>query len=385
MEFKQGEELIIVHFGELWLKGGNRDYYIRLLERNIREQLAGEDFSLQRNFDRLALRPGKGSDADKIIAKLKKVFGISAIELSVVAKPELDEIVSTAKKMLSRRPRAASIRIDSHRSYKQLPFTSVDIVDSLKKTADKLGIEPKPKEYERKLSISVTKDAAFLTLNRERGAGGLPVGSSGKAVILISGGIDSPVAAWYAMKRGLEPVYLHVHAFRDNREAERSKLSMIISKLAEFHPHSKTYFIPSYVFQANSSRFGKYELVLLKAFMLRIAEKVALREEADMIVTGESLGQVASQTSSNMAAEQQGIRLPVMRPLFGFDKEEIIAMAKKIGTFEESIKPYRDVCSINSRNPKTETRRGDMKTMLGKIGISKIASRSMALSTMREF
>ena len=226
MEFKQGEELIIVHFGELWLKGGNRDYYIRLLERNIREQLAGEDFYLQRNFDRLALRPGKGSDADKIIAKLKKVFGISAIELSVVAKPELDEIVSTAKKMLSRRPRAASIRIDSHRSYKQLPFTSVDIVDSLKKTADKLGIEPKPKEYERKLSISVTKDAAFLTLNRERGAGGLPVGSSGKAVILISGGIDSPVAAWYAMKRGLEPVYLHVHAFRDNREAERSKLSI---------------------------------------------------------------------------------------------------------------------------------------------------------------
>ena len=119
--------------------------------------------------------------------------------------------------------------------------------------------------------------------------------------------------------------------------------------------------------------------------MLRIAEKVALREEADMIVTGESLGQVASQTSSNMAAEQQGIRLPVMRPLFGFDKEEIIAMAKKIGTFEESIKPYRDVCSINSRNPKTETRSGDMKTMLGKIGISKIASRSVALSTMREF
>ncbi len=382
MEFKQGEELIVVHFGELWLKGGNRNYYIRLLEQNIKEQLAGARFDLQRNFDRLILRPGKGSSFESISHRLGKVFGISVFELSIVAKPELKSIVSTAKRMLSAKPRPKSIRINSHRSYKQLPFTSIDVVDKLKNTAEGLGIEPKVKDYERELSISVTRDAAFLTLKREKGAGGLPVGSSGKAVVLLSGGIDSPVAAWYAMKRGLVPIYLHVHAFRENAEAERGKVSKIMGTLSGFHRGSKAYFIPSYVFQANSTRFGKYELVLLKAFMLRLAEKVARKEGAQLIVTGESLGQVASQTSSNLAAEQQGVTAPILRPLIGLDKEEIIAIAKRIGTYEDSIKPYKDVCSINARNPKTATEPDEMKRLLKKIGIAKVVSKSLSMSSV---
>ena len=380
MEFNPGEELLVVRFGELWLKGKNRNSYIRLLERNIKEQLAGERFELNRYFDRLILRLGKVSNAESIRARLRKVFGISAFELSYVSRPELADIDAAARKLLSRKPRPASIRIDSHRSYKQLKFTSVDVVNAIKKTAAALEVEPKTKEYEKELDISITKDAAFLTLDREKGAGGLPVGSSGKAVVLISGGIDSPVAAWYAMKRGLEPVYVHVHAFRSNSEAEKSKVTRIIGALSEFCPHSTTYFVPSYVFQANSTKFGRYELILLKAFMLRLAENVAEREKAGMIVTGESLGQVASQTSSNLAAEQSGVSLPILRPLIGFDKEEIIANAKRIGTFDESIKPYKDVCSINSRNPKTATGIGDMENMLKEIGIGRLVGRSMALS-----
>lgn len=380
MEFTHGEELVVIHFGELWLKGKNRDSYIRLLESNIRRQLAGEDFGLERKFDRLVLRLAKRSDAERIVSKLRKVFGVSVIEQSVTSAPALPQIKAMAKRMLAQKPAPSSIRINSHRSYKQLPFTSMDVISGLREVAEKLGVEPKIKEYERELSVSITKDVAFLTMSRVRGAGGLPVGSSGKAVVLLSGGIDSPVAAWYAMKRGLVPIYLHVHAFRENAEAENGKVRRLVAILSEFYPESRAYFAPSYVFQANSTKFGKYELILLKAFMLRLAEKVAKREGASLVVTGESLGQVASQTASNLVAEQQGVRLPILRPLIGFDKEEIVAVAKRLGTFEESIKPYKDVCSINAKNPKTATKPDEMRSMLKRIGIGRLASRSFSLS-----
>lgn len=382
MEFRHNERLIVVHFGELWLKGHNRNKYVRLLEANLREQLRGESFVLQRHFDRLILRLDKKSNTDSIESKLGKVFGISGFDVALATGPTVAQISGTAKKMLAEKPRPASVKINSHRSYKQLPFTSVDVVEKLKDVVDKLGIEPMIKGYERELNVSITKDVAFLSFEKEKGPGGLPVGSSGKAIILLSGGIDSPVAAWYAMKRGLVPVYVHLHAFKDDKEAENGKLASIIGTLSGFYPHYTAYFIPSYVFQANSFKFGKYELILLKAFMLRLAEKLAAKEDAKSIFTGESLGQVASQTSSNLLAEQQGIDLPILRPLIGFDKEEIVNVAKRIGTFEESIKPYKDVCSINARNPKTEAKAEEIKKMLKHIGIDKVVNRTLKLSSV---
>jgi thiamine biosynthesis protein ThiI len=382
MEFRQNERLIVVRFGELWLKGHNRNKYIRQLEQNIREQLGGESFVLQRYFDRLILRLDRKSKSDSISRKLQKVFGVSAFETAVVVKPTMAQIAAMAKKMLSAKPRTKSVKINSHRSNKQLPFNSVEVVDKLKKVADKLGVEPMTKGYERELNVSITKDAAFLSLDRQKGAGGLPVGSSGKAVILMSGGIDSPVAAWYAMKRGLVPVYVHLHAFQDADEAVKSKVPRIIRMLAGFYPHYKTYLVPSHIFQASSFKYGKYELILLKAFMLELAERVAEKEGAEVIYTGESLGQVASQTPENLAAEQYGVEMPILRPLIGFDKEEIIKVARMIGTFEESIKPYKDVCSINSRNPKLKSEQKEIAGMLSRMKIKSIISRSFSAASI---
>ncbi len=380
MEFKENEKLIVVRFGELWLKGHNRNQYIRQLEKNLKEQLAGESFLLERYFDRLVLRLNARSNTDSISRKLRKVFGISAFEIAVAVKPDVKSISAEAKRMLSSKPRPKSVRINSHRSYKQLAFTSVDVVDELKKVADKLGVEPKPKDYEKELNVSITKEAAFLSLGREKGQGGLPVGSSGRAVILISGGIDSPVAAWYAMKRGLAPVYVHLHGFQDSKEALSGKVSKMISLLSDFYPHQTTYYIPSHIFNASSFKLGKYELVLLKAFMLRLAERVALKENAPVIYTGESLGQVASQTPENLGAEQYGLSLPVLRPLIGYDKEEIIKLAREIGTYEESIKPYKDVCSINAKNPKLNAEAKWVRKMLNNMKIRTIVSRSLKAS-----
>jgi thiamine biosynthesis protein ThiI len=377
MEFRRNEILITVRFGELWLKGRNRNDYIRLLEKNLRGQLSGERFTLERNFDRLLIRLEKESDIDSIKGKLRKTFGISRFEVDTVTKPSLASITNVAKSILAKEPRPRSVRIDAHRAYKQLPFDSMDITSSILKVANSLKIEPAVRGYEKELYISVTKDAAFLSLGKEKGAGGLPVGSSGKGIILLSGGIDSPVAAWYAMKRGVEPVYVHLHAFQDAEEATKGKVSRIIASLSGFHPHYKAYFVPSHFFEASSFKSGRYELILLKAFMLRLAEKVAEKEGANLIFTGESLGQVASQTPENIGAEQYGIKLPVLRPLIGYDKEEIIRVAKEIGTYEESIKPYRDVCSINAKSPKLNAQREKIRELMRTIGMSGIVTRSL--------
>ena len=209
----------------------------------------------------------------------------------------MKSIVAEANKMLSVKPVPKSVRIEAHRSYKELPFDSNDIVRKLKPVLEKHGVDPITKGYEKEMNISVTKEAAFMSMGKEKASGGLPVGSSGKAVILLSGGIDSPVAAWYAMKRGMQPIYVHIHSFQNADEAMKGKIPVLIKTLSGFHPRYSAYFVPSHIFQAASMGLGKYELVMMKTFFLRLAEQVALKEGAHAIFTGESLGQVASQTA----------------------------------------------------------------------------------------
>jgi thiamine biosynthesis protein ThiI len=376
------DALIVARFGELWLKGRNRGSYIGMLERNIRGQLAGERFRLRREYDRMLIMPERAADAGAITEKLGRTFGLSGTELAVTSEPKLASIAARARSMLRSRKGARRVLISSHRSDKTLPFDSVDVVNRMKKELVKLGIEPDTKDYDTELRISIGKDRAYLSFGKSRGPGGLPVGSSGKGVVLMSGGIDSPVAAWYAMKRGVEPVYVHLHAFQEPREALEGKVPRIIGTLARYHPHYTAYFVPSHVFHASSFRFGRYELILLKAFMLRLAERVAEREGALTIFTGESLGQVASQTPANLRAEQYGVKAPVLRPLIGCDKEEIIKVAKRIGTYDDSIKQYRDVCSINAKNPVTRADTDRVREMANSMGMRSIVTRSLKLATV---
>jgi thiamine biosynthesis protein ThiI len=317
-------------------------------------QLSGEKFRLHDAYDRLIIEPSVGADLASIEAKASRIFGISAYEVAHSTKPDLRHITDLSSRLL-KASGIKALRINSHRSYKQFKFDSMDIIHKVAERASSLGIEPRVKGFDGEIFISVTKEKAFVFVNKRKGAGGLPVGASGKCIVLLSGGIDSPVAAWYAMKRGLTPVYMHVHGFASNKEAQESKIPRIISILSGYWPGQRTYYIPSHVFQmaAIKAKAGRYELVLMKSFMLRLARQVAGKEGADCIVTGESLGQVASQTLSNIAAEEDAIEMPILRPLIGFDKQEIIRKAVEIGTYEQSIRPYRDVCSINARNPAT--------------------------------
>lgn len=383
MKLNEHEKIIIVHFGELWLRGQNRNVYIKKLASNMREVLYGEDIRIDRLYDRFLIRLGRDADLESIKKKLGYVFGISNFEIAYITKPEIKAICSLGEEMLEGLD-GKIVKISSHRTYKELPFDSIEIMDKLATAAKKMGLSLSNKSFDVELRINVTKDAAFCSCEKTSAPGGLPVGSSGKGVVLLSGGIDSPVAAWYAMKRGVEPIYVHIHGYSSTDEALKSKIPEITKILDRYSPGSKTYYLPSHIFQLGAIKAGRYELILLKAFMLKAAEKIAEKEGAVMIFTGESLGQVASQTPSNLAAEQNGVEIPVLRPLIGFDKQEIIKMAKQIGTYELSILPYKDVCSINSKNPKTYTEIDRIKSLKKETRLKNIVSRTLKSAYISE-
>lgn len=342
---------IVIHFGEIWLKGNNRGSFIGRLYENIRIALRDERYSkIQDMRDRFFLVLSKDSDIESIEARLSKVFGISWFAPAMTVDSTLDEILAAANKLLGKND---TVRIVPHRTVKNLDFDSSDVVSHFIKNSAKLKFKI-DKEAERDLYISISKEFSLICDRKVQGAKGLPVGSSGSAVVLLSGGIDSPVAAFYAMKRGLRPIYMHVHAFQNNNDEKLSKIREMVDLLSEYSPDSKTYYVPGHVFQSSAMKTPKkYELVLFKLFMYRLAERIAKIEKADCIVSGESLGQVASQTTSNITTSGRGIKMFIMRPLIGFDKQEIINVAKRIGTFELSIRKYRDVCSIAAKNPAT--------------------------------
>ncbi len=342
-------DAILIRFSEIWLKGKNRQDFISQLYKNISYAIKSQSYeSFKNERDRFVIYLNNKSDLNAIAEKLKHIPGIEWFAFICIANATIESIISKGSELVGKNP----VKIVAHRAYKQHKFTSSDIVHEFISRQNELGITAE-KNAKLSLNITVLKDTAMLYTEKIKGVGGLPVGSSGKAVILLSGGIDSPVAAFYAMKRGLEPIYLHFHAFESNDSAMNSKVPEIIRQLG-YCQHAKAYYAPFYPFQASVLKIpNKYELVLFKHFMYRIAERIAKNEGAKAIVTGESLGQVASQTLQNLSASQYGIKTLILRPLIAADKAEIISKARDIGTYELSIRQYRDVCSIRARNPST--------------------------------
>lgn len=352
---------IVIHFGEIWLKGRNRHSFISILRSNIAEALNGERYSkLEDRRDRFFLVLNEDSDMESIMGKLSHIFGISWFAPVVTAKNSMTSILDAAKRMLGPDD---TVRIVPHRSVKNLDFSSVDVVSHFIKNSNSLGFTI-DKNAKDELYINITKEHSYLHVGKRRSVGGLPVGSSGSAVILLSGGIDSPVASFYAMKRGLVPIHMHVHAFPSNEDDKISKIKELGKILSKYYPKQKLYLMPAHVFQSAAMKTPKrYELVLFKLFLYRLAEGIADMEDADCIVSGESLGQVASQTIENLASSQRGVKRLIIRPLIGFDKQEIIDIAKSIGTYDESVRKYKDVCSIAARNPATRSKADVIKRL----------------------
>ncbi|MDE1855891.1 MAG: tRNA 4-thiouridine(8) synthase ThiI [Candidatus Micrarchaeota archaeon] len=375
---------ILIRFGELWLRGGNRKNYIGMLKRNVAAQLGIRQEKIKVEYDKFLIDVPTQKAYKAASAKLRNMIGISNFSISTSTKASMRDIERAAILAIKEMKKAGAktIRIDAKRLYKSHKFRSQDIIKKLISAAIKLKMEPDINAYDSLLSVRVHKDKAFVSYGKTDGVHGLPVGSSGRAVVLLSGGIDSPVAAWYAMRRGAYPIYVHMHGFESNAKAKKSKIASILKELSKYYPGYKIYYVPAHIFQLALTKVdNRYEPVLLKALLFRIADMVAQIEDAGAIVTGESLGQVASQTMSNLGASQQTTKLPILRPLIGFDKQEIIRVARMIGTYDLSIKPYRDVCSINAKSTATNASREKIARLLEEMGIDRIAERTLKASS----
>ena len=352
-----GEGVILARFGELWLKGKNRGDFEKRLHKNVRQRLADLDpeGEVVREHGLLVLRPTRRFA--EVGKRLEDVFGIGSISPARRSALDLAEMARHARELVDERLEALPdrgplrFRVETRRSDKRFPHDStainVAVADHvLAEHGARLTVDLENPELV--VGVSVRAKEAFVFVERRPGAGGLPVGSIGRAVALLSGGIDSPVASWMTMKRGARVVFLAFHSYPWVGDAYRHKVERIVRRLARYQNGSLLYFTPLAPLQEAVREVApeSYRTVLYRRAMQRIASIVAKKEKAGALVTGESLGQVASQTMQNLACIEAASSYPVLRPLIAFDKAETIELARRIGTFDLSIEPQPDCCTV---------------------------------------
>lgn len=361
--------MFVIHYAEIGLKGKNRGVFERQLERNIQKVIKG---TVKRVSGRFLLET-RDTNAK---GKLSKVFGIANFSEAVSCKPVLAEIKKAAVKAL--KGSKGTFKIKARRGWKEAPFTSLELNTEVgAEVVKRLGLKVRMVEPDNALYIEVLEDRALLYTEVLQGPGGLPVGVSGKVVCLLSGGIDSPVAGWMMMKRGCSVIFVHCW---NEVMGGTGKMEELMEVMREWQPGAKMVVVPFRKLQNEiiAKVPDKYRMLIYRRFMLRIAEEIAGREKAKALATGESLAQVASQTLDNLAAIQKVVGMPVLRPLVGFDKKEIIDLAVRIGTFDISIKPYQDCCTFMvPKHPETRARAGDLDRLENGLDIEKLVNRAL--------
>ncbi len=361
----------VAHYHEIGLKGKNRSFFEKRLIQNIKFQLADFPLTGVRAMEGRILISWQGEKEIEqgMIKKLSQVFGLvsfSPVELVQVNLPAIIQAaVDLARSLIIQGDCALRFAVRAKRADKRFSQTSEEVNRLVGRAIlDQIGGRVDLRQPEIIFSIEILSRLALLGTEKYPGPGGLPVGVSGRVVALLSGGIDSPVAAWKIMKRGAEVIFVHFHSYPHTSRASMEKVRELARILGNYQPFSKLFFVPLAEAQREIVRrtAPRYRVILYRRLMFRLAMKIACQEKAQALVTGESLGQVASQTMSNLTTIEQASSLPVFRPLIGEDKEEIISLAKKINTFEISILPYDDCCTLFvPKNPALESRSIDLE------------------------
>ena len=350
-------DTVLVRFGELSTKGKNRKDFINRLFRNIQYMLRDfHELEYQKAYDRIYIRLN-GADHEKIKEKLQKVFGISSFSFTEKVPADMDSIISTCLRIASESD-ARTFKMITRRHDKSFPLRSDDINRQtasaiLKNTGLKVDVH----DPELPIRVEVRREAAYITSEKIPGAGGYPAGINGKVLLMLSGGIDSPVAAYQLMKRGLNVEAVHFASPPYTSENARNKVLTLAGMVSEYQGKMKVHIVNFTDIQLNIYKTAgdPYAVTLMRRMMFRLAEKIAQKNGCLAVGTGESIGQVASQTLESIACINEAVRIPILRPLVCYDKLEIIELAKKIGTYETSILPYEDCCTIfDPKNPVTK-------------------------------
>jgi thiamine biosynthesis protein ThiI len=351
---------IIIHYGEIALKLGRRPYYEKLLKKNLEKKL---NRKLRRLRGRLVLKL-EDSDWRILSEKIGRAFGVVWYAPAIHVKKDIEELEEKIIEALKQED-IRSFKIYVKRSDKTFPLKSIELAEKLgRNISNRLNLKVDLENPEKKVYIEVTEDGFYLFFDKIAGLGGLPTGSSSKVLSLLSGGIDSPVASWLMMKRGCYVDLLHIHSSLTHDEVLETKIGKIAKKLSDYSLGLTLYLASFKPFFLKSFELPpKMILVAFRAYMLRLADRIARSKGYLGIVTGDSLGQVASQTLENLYAVNMFSQTPTYRPLIGMDKQEIVDLAKKIGTYDLSIQEYRDCCAIIARHPETRVKPQELREL----------------------
>ena len=375
------DRFFVIHYNELGLKKGNRDYFENALCRNINSVL--QDCQVERAkriSGRLLLPLSANADVSEIKKRLGQVFGIAYFG-EAWASPQVVENLETNAWALMQGHPFNSFRIQAHRANKNFPHTSVEINQRVGAyVKQRSGARVDLEKAEMTCWIEIVEKYALIYLERLPGPGGLPVGTSGKVVVLLSGGIDSPVAAWKMIKRGCTAVFVHFHSFPYTNKESQEKAKQIVQLLCHYALQAKIYLVPFAEVQRHIMVDTPLDtrVILYRRYMLRLAEQIARREKARVLVTGDSVGQVASQTIENIDVISRAVSMPTLRPLIGDDKIEIIEIVRQIGTYEISIQPDQDCCSLFvPKHPETKANLAEIEKSEAQLNVGDAMNAAM--------
>ena len=380
---------VLIRYHEIALKKGNRAYFTELLKRNILASVKDLGAKEIRSLPaRLVLTFRNEIDSDTLSKRMSSVFGIANFSLVQRTERDIDQLRSQILTGLNG-AHFSSFRIDTQRGDKSFPLNSPEI-------NRQLGAAVREKTHARvdltnpefTVFVEILPKDTYFGFNKLPGAGGLPVGASGRLLSLISGGFDSPVAAYRMMQRGCRVNFVHFHSAPYQDKTSQDKVRELVKLLTRHQFQSRLYMVPFGEIQRQivAAVARPLRVVLYRRMMLRIAEHIARKEKARALVTGESLGQVASQTLENMTVIQQAVTLPILRPLVGMDKQEIVDQARRIGTFETSSIPDQDCCQLFvPKHPATKARFDEVEADEAKLDINDLVRYGLENSSTEQF
>jgi len=382
-------EVILCKYGEVVLKGANRQTFESGLAKELRRRASPHGkFKIYYKQSIIYVEPqDEFCDMDGMYETAKKVFGFMGVSRAAVCEKNMESIIETVRgylpdKLLGKR----TFKVDAKRSDKKFPLKSPEIsaqIGGVILSCIK-GIKVDVKNPDVTVTVEVRDDNAYVRAGQEQGAGGLPPRTSGRGLLLLSGGIDSPVAGCMMAKRGMEIEAIHFESFPYTSERAREKVMTLAQQMCEFCSRIHVHVISLTHIQEElrDKCTEDYFTVLLRIFMMRLSERCAREYKCSALVTGESLGQVASQTLSAIGITDSVVNLPIFRPCIGMDKNEIVIEARRYGTFETSILPFEDCCTVfTPRHPKTQPKLDEVMAELAKVDVEALIEEAYATMT----
>ncbi|MBR3524199.1 MAG: tRNA 4-thiouridine(8) synthase ThiI [Bacilli bacterium] len=339
------EKTILIKYGELTTKKGNRGTFIKLLARNINSILNGLDYKLK--YDRVRMYI-EAADTNEVVNRLQKIFGIHSIVISYKVNNNIDELHNLLKEIL-KQEKFNTFKVETNRADKSFPIPSMEFSRQiggfiLKNFSCKVDVH----NPEIRVNIEIRNNSFYVSLNEIKGIGGYPVGVQGKSLLMLSGGIDSPVAGYLALKRGIDIDCMYFESPPHTSLEAKNKVLKLASIINAYSGNIRVHVVPFTKLQEEIYKNvrDEYVITIMRRMMYRIASRFVQENHMHAIINGESVGQVASQTLTSMSVINSVTNLPIIRPVACLDKLEIIDIANKIGTYETSILPYEDCCTI---------------------------------------